>query len=168
MMTFGEFARDYRCEYPDYEDLKAAYDRRWRAEHDILLTAEEFKLETRTEPETDIGPVYEKLLQLLELGALKERDIYNYAHYRWCLNAPDAIIAFETGPKNQWAVNNCDTELSAELAIAKINDEWRFESDYIKIIGAAYYDASDWNFIRFDVDGVQWLMHDGELDQIYD
>ena len=63
MMTFGQFAHDYRCEYPTDEALKAAYDRRWRAEHDILLTAEEFKLETRTEPESDVGPTYEKLLQ---------------------------------------------------------------------------------------------------------
>ena len=168
MMTFGQFARDYRCEYPTDEALKAAYDRRWRAEHDILLTAEEFKLETRTEPESDVGPTYEKLLQLLELGALKERDIYNYAHFCWCLSSPEAIIALQIGPKNKWAVNNCGTKLSAELAIDKINDEWRFERAYIEIVGTAYYDATDWNFIRFNVDGVSWLMHNGGLYQVYE
>lgn len=167
MTDFEQFVRDYQHKYPTDEALKAAYDRRWKAAHGILLTQEEFRLETYTDSEDDIGPVYEKLLSLLKIGALNERDVYNYAHYRWCLASPEAIVAFEIGPKNQWVVNNCGTELSTELAIDKINDEWRFEREYIEIIGTAYYDASDWNFIRFNVDGVQWLMHEGELHQIY-
>ncbi|MBQ7546027.1 MAG: hypothetical protein IJT41_03560 [Clostridia bacterium] len=168
MVDYEQFARDYRSEYPTDEAMQAAYDRRMKAERDILLTPEEFKLETRTGPETDVSAVYRKLMDLLGNGAIRKHDVYYYAHYRWCLNAPEAIIAYETGPKNQWAVNNCDTELSAELAIDKINDEWRFERAYIEIVGTAYYESSDWNFIRFNVDGVSWLMHDGELYQVYE
>ena len=168
MVDYEQFERDYRSEYLTDEAMKAAYDRRMKAEHDTLLTPEEFKLETRTGLETDVSAVYGKLRDLLGNGAIRKRDVYNYAHYRWCMNAPDAIIAYETGPKNQWAVNNCDTEHSAELAIDKINDEWRFERAYIEIVGAAYYDATDWNFIRFNVDGVSWLMYDGELYQVYE
>ena len=40
MVDYGQFARDYRSEYLTDEAMKAAYDRRMKAEHDTLLTPE--------------------------------------------------------------------------------------------------------------------------------
>jgi len=168
MMTYEEFEREYRSYYPLPDAIKAAYERLQKSGRNELLTFEEFALETRMEDLESVRPAYDRLVALVQRGALFERDVYQYAHYRWCIRNADAIVAYETGPHNMWEVNSCDTELSQGLAIDKINDEWRFEREYIEIVGTAYYDASDWNFIRFDVDGMHWLMHDGELDQVYD
>lgn len=52
-------------------------------------------------------------------------------------------------------------------AIAKVNLEWGFEADRIKIIGTPYYDATDWQFIRFNCAGCQWLWAQDALYPVY-
>ena len=43
-----------------------------------------------------------------------------------------------------------------------------FEACIHRIVGTAYYDATDWNIIRFNADGVSWLINDGELAPVFD
>lgn len=92
--------------------------------------------------------------------------LYQYARYKWCWNCPEAVIAYQTGPKS-WAVNNCGETISKDRTILLLNSKWGFEASRIKLLGIPYYDATDWNFICFHCGAYDWLMRDGELHRIY-
>ena len=92
-------------------------------------------------------------------------EIYSYAHFKWCLQNPEAIIAYEES--RNWIINNCDTKITNEKAVVAINREWGFEASRIKIIGTPYYDATDWQYIRFDCAFMTWLWKNGKLYQVY-
>ena len=79
----------------------------------------------------------------------------------------NATSKWEYDGKPSWAVNTCDTEYQEECAKLLINSEWGFEASRIQLQGTPYYDATDWNFIRFRCGPLDWLMKDGELYQIY-
>ena len=68
----------------------------------------------------------------------------------------------------KWAVNNCDAEIAEDTARIKVCEEWGFEASRIKIIGTPYYDATDWQFIRFDCAHMTWLWRNGNLHQVYE
>lgn len=165
-MDYYSFLTEYKYRYKTEASLKAAYDRLWKAEHDVLLTLEEFSLELGEIDGCNVKAFYERLTTLVEIKALRSRDIYEYARHRWCAADHRAIVLCRILRNQQIIVNCCGTVLSNELAIDKIYDEWRFDPKYISIIGTAYYETCDWNYIHFEVDGVQWLMHDGELDMV--
>ncbi len=85
---------------------------------------------------------------------------------------PEAIIAYQIDPywetpiHRKWAVNNCSEEITEEAARVKVCEKFGFEASRVKIIGTPYYDATDWNFIRFDCAGWAWLMVDGAIRQV--
>ena len=143
---FDKFVLDRGYKYKTEGELKAAYDRAWRASHNILITLEDFLAET------------EKKLQ--------PRDVMEYAHFRWCLDKPEAVVAYQT-ERDKWTVNDCDTEITEEQAKVKVCEEWGFEASRVHIIGTPYYDATDWQFIRFNCAGMAWLWHKESLSQVW-
>ena len=104
---------------------------------------------------------------MVDQKVLGPADVYRYARFGWFLSATDAIIAYRTGPRDRWTVNNCDVQITEDRARLEICEEWGFEASRVWIIGQTYYDATDWNFIRFDCANMTWLMCNGELYQVY-
>lgn len=155
----------WKCE--DEADAQVRYGRLRKAMDGIPLTLEEFTAELETGPADLLAKqLYNALIPLVNKGALTALDLYDYARFRWCRHHPEAVIACQTGP-HSWAVNTCDTEYQEECAKLMLNAEWGFEASRIQLQGTPYYEATDWNFIRFRCGLLDWLMKDGELYQIY-
>lgn len=162
-----KFISDEGWKYDTEEELDAGYARMVKAEQGSPLTWEEFWAELRL---NDNDPAAKKLYQTLcrhvESGALSAYQLYGYARHKWCVRHPEAVIAYQIGPKS-WAVNTCSETISEDRARLLLNSEWGFEASRIKLLGVPYYDATDWNFICFRCGRCDWLMQDGELYQIY-
>ena len=156
--------------YDTEEELKAGYDRSWKASHGILVTAEEFDAEIKSrvkwDKTLDTSKLYETLVRLVQEKKLTPGEVFGYAVYTWCLRKPEAVVAYEVD-RGKWAVNSCGTEISEERARVEVCEEWGFEASRVKIIGTPYYDATDWQFIRFDCAHMTWLWKDGNLYQVY-
>lgn len=86
--------------------------------------------------------------------------------FGWCLDRPDAVEAYQTD-RTRWSVNNCETEITTAEAVLEVNREWGFEAGRIVVQGVAYYESTDWNWIRFDCAGMSWLMCNGSLHQVW-
>ena len=164
-LAFEEFARNRGYKYKTDEELNLAFDRYVKVNHGELLSKEEYLTELGLDNEP-AKEVYDRLVRLYEEHKLTPGDIYRYAFYRWCSQNADAITAYLTAC-NRCIVNDCDTEISEMEAIAKVNLEWGFEADRIKIIETPYYDATDWQFIRFNCAGCQWLWAQDALYPVY-
>lgn len=150
------------------EDFQAGYDRAWKCAHEILLTEDEFVIEAGECYETDtLKAVYAALVELVKQKKLTAGEIYSYAYFKWCLRNPEAVIAYQR-ERDKWEVNNCGTQISEEEARVRINREWGFEVSRIEIIGFPYYDATDYQFIRFDCAHMTWLWKNGNLYQVYE
>ncbi len=166
---YEQFILDKGWKYPTQKELNAAYDRLRRSMKGILLSEEEFLIEagiTGDEKIETAKQAYSVLAEMLEKSQIDGKDIYWYAHHKWCLQSPEAIVAYQYA-SNKWLVNTASTEISKERAIVYICMEYGFEASRIQIIGTPYYDAADWNFIRFDCGGYGWLVKDGELYQLF-
>lgn len=166
LSEFDKFVLDNGYRYETREELQAGYDRHWKAVHDILISTEEFLVEAGRLPCDSASDVYKTLVRLVEEKKLRPRELFDYARYRWCLDSPEAIIAYQTG-RGEWSVNNCDTEITEEAARVKICEEWGFETGRIRVIGNPYYDATDYQFIRFNCAHMSWLWRNGSLLQVY-
>lgn len=153
--------------YEDEQDALDGYARMVKAEQGGPLTWEEFFAELRIENETPAAQaLYHTLLGLVEKGALSTYALYQYARFQWCVKRPEAVIACQTGPKC-WAVNSCAEIIGEERAALLVNSNFGFEASRIKLLGESYYDATDWNFIRFQCGPYDWLMWNGGLHKIY-
>lgn len=180
LTDFEKFVLDNGYKYKTEMSLKAGYDRAWKARHGIMLTAEEFAAECRPlyvseaeyQPTETTAEVYDILSALVREEKLTPGDVFGYATHRWCLKNPEAIIAYQVDPYREspihrkWAVNNCSEEITEEAARVKVCEEFGFEASRVKIIGTPYYDATDWNFIRFDCAGWAWLMVNGGIQSV--
>ncbi len=169
MTDYEQFIHDKGYKYENENDLKAAYDRKWKSAHGILIDENEFVSEIA--PKTDEAKqrateLYARLVEQHMNGVVTPQMVYGYAVHRWCMNDAAALTVYEVGNK-KWVVNNCDEAISNEQAIIEINEEWGFEASRVKIIGTPYYDATDWMFIRFDCARMSWLWANGELYQVY-
>lgn len=164
---FQRFVVDRGFEFLTQAELEAAYDRAWKAQHDILISETEFLDEIKWQGNEAVRKVYSVLAGLVKENKLCPTRVFQYARFRWCLNNPSAIEAYEYA-QGKWLVNNCEAEITEEEAKNRINAEWHFETDLIKIIGTAYYDATDWQFIRFNIENMAWLWSEGDLFQVYD
>ena len=138
----------------------------------ILVTEDEFIAEACKHRDDDerrqnASKAYAALADLVRRDVIKPSDVYGYACYRWCMNHPEAIIAYREAPK-KWLVNNCGTEIDCDKAVLAVNREFGFEANRIQIIGTPYYDASDWMFIRFNCCGWAWLWKNGSIYLVYD
>ncbi len=166
---FEKFVLDHGYLFKMEEELKAGYDRYWKAIHEIMITAEEFvaEVECRRKGLDKLQEVYDTLSEHFCAGRLTASDVFQYAFYGWCLRNPEAIIAYEED-SGKWLVNNCDKEISEEAARVKVCEEWGFEASRVKIVGTPYCDATDWQFIRFDCANMTWLWRNGLLRQVYE
>ena len=166
--SYGKFAWNQGWKYPTQKTFQDAFHRFQKYQAKQLLSEEEFVQEAgdRYDPDT-LKAVYARLVKLVEEGKLPVEEVYRYASYKWCLRSPKAVIACQTGPK-EWIVNCCDTEISAEAAVTKVNEEWGFEMDRIQIIDVPYYEATDYQFIRFACGGTHWLWADEQLFEVYE
>ncbi len=166
--SYIKFLTDEGWKCNDEVDAQVRYGRLRKAMDGIPLTLEEFTAELETGP-TDLlaKQLYNALIPLVAKGALTPFDLYQYARFRWCRHHPEAVIACQTGPST-WKVNTCGEECQEECAKLRINSVWGFEASRIQLQGTPYYDATDWNFIRFRCGPLNWLMKDGALYQIYE
>ena len=64
-------------------------------------------------------------------------------------------------------INTCKKLMDEEKAKKLINGWFCFEIDKIEICGPAYYEATDWNFIRFMVKGYSRVLWNDALYDIY-
>lgn len=164
---YAKFLSDEGWKYETEADALAGYGRMVKSEQGEPLTWDEFWAELRMEGDTSAAQeLYKTLQRHMKNGALSAYKLYEYARHRWCIRCPEAVVAYQTGPKH-WAVNNCSETISEERAKLLINSEWGFEASRIKLLGTPYYDATDWNFICFRCGSCDWVMQDGELYQIY-
>jgi len=167
LTSFERFILDRGWEFETEEAFKAGYDRFWKCQHDILITEEEFVIEAGKHYEAEtLKTVYAALLELVNQKKLPASEVYSYAHFKWCLRNPEAVVAYQEG-RDRWEVNNCGTEVSEDEAKIAVNGEWGFEASRIRIIGTPYYDATDYQFIRFDCAHMTWLWKNGNLYQVY-
>lgn len=164
---FSKFVLNHGYQYDTKEQLQAAYDRAWKAGHGILLTEEEFNAALCRNGNQYSSALYGVLRDLVEKKIMKPGEVYAYAFYHWCANAPEAVIAFQTG-RSEWTVNNCDAAITVEQALDEVNQEWGFQKDKIQIIGQPYYEATDWQFIRFNAPHMGWLWANGSIYQVYE
>ena len=131
------------------------------------MSEEEFLEEmSPVDNDTVTKQLYHRLRSLAEEGILTPLTLYQYAKYKWCRNRPEAVIAYQTGPKS-WAVNNCGETISEDRAKLILNSEWGIEASRIELLCTPYYDATDWNYISFRCGSCDWIMQDGELYQIF-
>lgn len=164
---YAKFLSDEGWRYDTEADALAGYGRKVKAEQSEPLTWDEFLAELRIEGDTSAAQeLYRVLHQYMERGALSAYDLYHYARHRWCVKCPEAVVAYQIGPK-RWAVNSCDETITEDRAKLLLNSEFGFEASRIKLLGIPYYNATDWNFICFHCGAYDWLMQDGELYQIY-
>lgn len=162
-----KFISNEGWKYETEEELAAGYARLVKTEQKIPLTWEEFWAELRMKDDPSTAQkLYQVLRRHMESGALTAYDLYKFARFCWCVRCPEAVIAYQIGPK-RWAVNNCGEVISEERAILRLNSEWGFETSRIKLLGTPYYDATDWNFIPFRCGRYDWIMQNGDLHQIY-
>ena len=162
-----KFISDEGWKYETEEELAAGYARMVKAEQGSPLTWEEFWAELRMDGDsTAAQKLYQTLRRYMESGALSACQLYGYARHKWCIRHPEAVIAYQTGPKS-WVVNTCSEEIPEDRALLLVNSEFGFEASRIKLLGTPYYDAADWNFICFRCGPYDWLMQDGDLHQIY-
>jgi len=167
MKDLENFIHDRGWEFKTEEALKAGYDRLWKCKHDILITEEEFAIEAGIHYDSEtLKTVYAALSELVNQKKLRASEVYCYAHFKWCLRDAKGIIAYQEG-RDRWIVNNCGTEVSEDEAKIAVNSEWGFEVSRIRIIGTPYYDATDYQFIRFDCAHMTWLWKNGNLHQVY-
>lgn len=159
---YAEFAKDRGYMYNTEDALKAAYHRLEKSAAGILLTQEEFLTEAGCTGDEKAKEAYDVLAALWADKKLTAIDVYQHARFHWCLRKPEAIVAYQTAP-DQWLVNDCGVTASVEKAKQAVHDEFGFEEKLIRIIGTPYYDASDYNFIRFDCVTWSWLMQNGEI-----
>lgn len=166
LKPFEKFVLDNGYMYDSSEALKAGYDRTWKAGHGIILTEEEFAAEVANHGKpADVSEIYEAIMEHVRGGRLGANDIMQYARFRWCLNNPEAVVAYEVD-NGKWVVNNCHTEITEETARLEICEKFGFEASRVEIVGTPYYDATDWNFIRFNCAGWCWLIKDGSIYQV--
>lgn len=164
---YAKFLSNEGWKYNTEEEALAGYGRMVKAEQGSPLTWDEFWAELRMEGDTSVAQtLYRTLYRHMENGALSAYQFYGYARHKWCVRHPEAVTAYQIGPK-RWAVNNCGEIISEDRARLLLNSEWGFEASRIKLLGVPYYDATDWNFIPFRCGRYDWLMQDGALHQIY-
>lgn len=163
-----KFILDRGHEYDTQDALEAAYDRKYHSDHGVLLTLDEFIAESGKNYDAEtLKIVYAKLKGFYELNRLTPRELYNFARFKWCLRHPEAIIACQVD-KQRWFVNNCDTAISIPEALIRIDSMFGFEASGIEMIGTPYYDATDYQFIRFRIREIAWLYCNDDLFRVWD
>lgn len=100
LTAFEKFALDNGYKFKTEEALRGGYDRAWKCSRDVLLTEDEFAAEaglginTFSQWNEDTArEVYNVLAGFVKAGKLTAAEVYRYAHYKWCLQNPEAVVA---------------------------------------------------------------------------
>lgn len=165
--TYLLFLQDHGWKYAEERAKRAAYLREILVRHNKILNEEEFLTEAGDKYTDAAKRIYPKLAVWTRAGIISPRELCNYARHLWCMKNPEALVHVQTGAES-WAVNSCDTEITAERALALVCREWGFDESCAAIQSPAYYESTDWNYIRFQCGPLKWVMQDGELYQQYD
>ena len=81
---FEKFVLDRGHEYKTLDALESAYERKYHADHGVLLTLDEFTTEAGKNYDTEtLKIVYAKLKGFYELHRLTARELYNFARFKW-------------------------------------------------------------------------------------
>ena len=161
---YEQFIHEEGWRYKTDEALMAAYNRLCKPGNGELLTEEEFVQEAATWADAEAAAkLYAIVAELAAQERLDAWDVYRYAHHGWCVKCPEAVVAYEVEQQGKWVVNNCPRVVTEHEAIVRINGEWGFEASRIEIIGTPYYDATDYQFMRFDCAHMTWLWANGNL-----
>ena len=101
LTDFEKFVLDRGYMFATEADLKAGYDRKWKANHGIALTLEEFtaEAECRGRKLDTLQEVYRVISEHIKAGRLTAGALMDYAYYAWCLREPEAIIAYQIGTR---------------------------------------------------------------------
>lgn len=93
LTDFEKFVLDRGYMFATEADLKAGYDRKWKANHGIALTLEEFtaEAECRGRKLDTLQEVYRVISEHIKAGRLTAGALMDYAYYAWCLRKPEAI-----------------------------------------------------------------------------
>lgn len=145
---YSEFLRNRGWKYAEEPQRVAAYLRELVVRSGRVLNEEEFLAETGAQYAEAAKQLYPKLSAMARAGIISVWALMDYARYLWCVKNPSALIAVQIGPK-QWAVNCCDTEIPEEQALVIVCQEWGFDKKRVRIQNSAYYESTDWNYIRF-------------------
>ena len=99
LTDFEKFVLDRGYMFATEADLKAGYDRKWKANHGIALTPEEFTVEAerRGRKLDTLQEVYRVISEHIKAGRLTAGALMDYAYYAWYLRKPEAIIAYQIG-----------------------------------------------------------------------
>lgn len=166
-VLYKQFKQDNLWRYKDEGSLNLAFERYLKYSNQLPLSEAEFLAEANSSKNENARIAYAVLLCLFEKKQLPPQQIYLYARHGWCINNPEAIVAYQVSGTD-WKVNNCSTLISQENAILKVNKEWGFEASRISIKGMPYYDATDWQFVAFNCAGISWLWANDSLEQIWE
>ena len=173
---FDKFVLDRGFLFKSEEELKAGYDRYWKSTRNILITADEFIVESELgscpfsdEKREKAKEVYGILANYADKSIISTEEVYSFAKHNWCLDRPEAIEVYQIDSNGlHYVFNSCSERISQEEAIVRINNEWGFEASRIKILGVPYYSSTDWQFIRFDCCGMSWLWAEESLYKVYE
>ena len=160
------FVQDKGWKYADEGQRQAAYLREILVRHNKILNEDEFATEAGEEYADAAKMIYPKLALWARSGIITPRELFNYARHLWCMTNPEALVYVQVGAK-RWAVNNCDKEISVGRALEIVCREWCFDKAQVHIQAPAYYESTDWNYIRFRCGHLYWVMQNGELEQQY-
>ena len=160
------FVQDRGWKYVDEGQRQAAYLREILVRNNKILNEDEFVAEAGEKYADASRVIYPKLALWARSGIITPRELFNYARHLWCMANPEALVCVQVGAK-RWAVNNCDKEISVERALEIVCREWCFDKAQVHIQEPAYYESTDWNYIRFRCGPLHWVMQNGELEQQY-
>lgn len=161
------FLQDRGWKYHEESERKSAYQREMLVRQNKILNEQEFVAETGKQYAEAARKLYPKLAAMARTGKITPWDLFHYAQHLWCMKNPEALLCVQTGAK-QWAVNSCDTEISAERAIKIVCRDWGFDEKCISVQTPTYYESTDWNYIRFHSGSQAWVMHDGEIEKVFE
>lgn len=164
---YHTFLRDRGWKYTQSSEKAAAYQREISVRHGKILSEEDFAAEAGLRYEEPAKRMYPKLKMMAEKNIIGPWELCHYARYHWCMKNPEALIYVQTA-YNKWAVNSCDDEISAEQALEIVCRNWGFDKARVTIQEPAYYESTDWNFIRFSAGKLGWVMKNGDLNMVYD
>lgn len=166
-----KFLRDEGWKFEGKENLKKAWERREKLKANEMLTWEEFQAEARKDlsDNPEAKAMYSKLASLIRAEKLCASGMLMFTARAW--NAKsfnlNAIQTVELD-NGKFATNTCMEVVSDDEAKCRVNEEFGFEAGQIKILGIPCYDATDYNFIRFECRGWSWLMMNGQIMQTFE
>jgi hypothetical protein len=141
------------------EEYLREYKRSLAIEHNVPLLYEDFLVRINKPHSEAAAYAFECMRDLYYSEPMSLSTLYNHrfawVYYSW-VDRPEI-------ENNKYAENTCPTIISRDKAIEVIHLNLGFDKRLIRIAGTAYYEATDWNYIRFAVRGWAFVFQDDSL-----